>query len=57
MAFNDTGIQVDGARNLIVRNSASWNTVDYDVPADPTNSVGTIRVSPAGAGAWDNFTY
>lgn len=57
VAFNDTGIEVDGARNLIVRNSASWNTVDYDIPADPTNSVGTIRVSPAGAGAWDNFAF
>jgi parallel beta-helix repeat protein len=41
---NDTGIDVDGTGNLVVRNSAAGNTINYDIV--PTNKVGMI-ISPA----------
>ncbi len=52
---NDRGIDVEATGNLIVRNSASGNSTNYNIVAG--NSVGTIVVSPAGAGAWDNFAF
>ncbi|MCF7863960.1 MAG: right-handed parallel beta-helix repeat-containing protein [Kiritimatiellales bacterium] len=41
----DRGIDVDGIGNLIVRNSASGNTVNYEIASG--NSVGTIISTPA----------
>jgi parallel beta-helix repeat protein len=52
---NDRGIDVDCANNLIVKNSASGNTVEYDIVAG--NKVGTISTDPTTAGAWDNFDF
>ena len=49
------GIDVDTYGSLIIRNSASGNTTDYDIAAD--NDVGTIQTTPVGAGAWDNFRF
>lgn len=54
VTMNDIGIKVDGANNLIVRNSANGNTSDYDI--GPANGVGNIVTNlVGGAGAWDNF--
>ena len=52
---NDRGIDVDFAGNLIIRNSASGNTIDYDIVAG--NDIGSIVLTPIGAGAWDNFRF
>ena len=52
---NDRGIDVDVAGNFIVRNTASGNTVNYDIAV--SNDVGSIRLSPVTAGAWDNFEF
>jgi parallel beta-helix repeat protein len=52
---NDRGIDVDATGNLIVRNSASGNGVDYDIVTG--NDIGTVQTTPAGAGAWDNFSF
>lgn len=65
----DRGIDVDGANNLIIRNSASGNTVNYSIVAN--NKVGVIVAAPnsalingssggAGLGTtdpWANFSY
>lgn len=54
MTRNDIGIDVDGLDNLVVRNTAIYNTgLDYDIAAG--NEVGTIVSTIAGAGPWDNF--
>ncbi|MCH7527180.1 MAG: right-handed parallel beta-helix repeat-containing protein [Planctomycetes bacterium] len=52
---NDRGIDVDVAGNFIVKNTASGNGNDYVIVNG--NDVGTIQVSPVGAGAWDNFRF
>jgi parallel beta-helix repeat protein len=52
---NDRGIDVDGADNLIVKNSAAGNTSEYDIVAN--NKVGTISTDPITAGPWDNFDF
>jgi parallel beta-helix repeat protein len=53
---NQTGIDVDGTENLIVRNMATGNTsMNFDIVGG--NQVGTIRASPVGAGPWDNFEF
>lgn len=52
---NDRGIAVDTAGNIIVRNTARGNTTNYDPGTG--NDTGTIRTSPVGAGAWDNFSF
>ena len=45
MTDNDTGIDVDIAGNVIIRNSASGNTTNnYDIVAG--NKVGTIVLAP-----------
>jgi len=51
----DRGIDVDTYGSLIIRNSASGNTTDYDIAAN--NDVGTIQTTPVGAGAWDDFSF
>ncbi|MBI5765333.1 MAG: right-handed parallel beta-helix repeat-containing protein [Planctomycetes bacterium] len=65
----DRGIDVDGANNLIIRNSATGNTVNYSIVAN--NKVGVIVAAPnsgaingssggAGLGTtdpWANFSY
>lgn len=55
MTDNDRGLNVDIAGNLIVRNSASGNSLNYDIISG--NDTGTIQTSPVGAGAWDNFSF
>ena len=56
MVQNDNlGIDVNHSGNLIVRNSASENATSYSIVGG--NDVGTIRTSPVGAGAWDNFEF
>ena len=66
---NDRGIDVDQLGNFIVRNTASANTVNYDIVAN--NKVGVIVSAPnsgaisgstggSGVGStdpWANFTY
>jgi len=52
---NDRGIDVDGPNNLIVKNSAVSNTVEYDIVGG--NKVGTISTDPTTANAWANFDY
>jgi len=50
---NDRGIDVDVSTNLIVRNTCSGNTTNYEIVAG--NAVGTITNTPVGVGPWDNF--
>jgi parallel beta-helix repeat protein len=52
---NDRGIDVDDVNNLIVKNSATGNTTEYDIVAG--NKVGTISADPTIAGPWDNFDF
>jgi parallel beta-helix repeat protein len=66
---NDRGIDVDAAGNLIIRNSASGNTSNYEIVAN--NKVGPIVLAPdslaisgdtggAGVGStnpWANLSY
>ncbi|MGH9869657.1 MAG: right-handed parallel beta-helix repeat-containing protein [Candidatus Polarisedimenticolia bacterium] len=51
--LNFYGILVDGAANLVVKNSASDNMVPFDIT--PGNKVGPISTNPATAGPWANF--
>jgi hypothetical protein len=44
---NDRGIDVDGDRNVIIRNTCGFNTVDYDIVAN--NKVGVIVSAPNSA--------
>ena len=55
MTDNDRGIDVDVTGNLIVKNSASGNTTNYDIAAG--NKTGTISTDPTTAGPWDNFSF
>ena len=69
MTLNDRGIDVDFGGNLIVRNSASGNTTDYEISTH--NKVGVIVSGPnsgaisgstGGAGVgptapWANFSF
>lgn len=41
---NDRGIDVDADRNVIIRNTCGFNTVDYDIVAN--NKVGVIVAAP-----------
>jgi hypothetical protein len=41
---NDRGIDVDADRNVIIRNTCGFNTVDYDIVAN--NKVGVIYPAP-----------
>jgi len=52
---SDRGIDVDSSGSLIVKNSASGNTTNYDIAA--SNKVGTISTDPTTAGPWDNFSF
>ncbi|MCA9281166.1 MAG: right-handed parallel beta-helix repeat-containing protein [Phycisphaeraceae bacterium] len=53
---NDYGVRVISNGNLIVRCSASGNSVaNFNLAAG--NDSGTIQTSPVGAGAWDNFEF
>jgi parallel beta-helix repeat protein len=66
---NDRGIDVNAGGNIIIRNSASNNTINYDIVAN--NKVGTLLVPPnsgaisgnvgaAGLGTsdpWANFAF
>jgi hypothetical protein len=49
VAFNDRGIDVDGAANVIIQNTATRNTNNYDITAN--NIFGAIvdRTAPAAA--------
>ena len=51
---NDRGYDVSGGGNMIVRNTARGNTIDYYIPTS-NNEVGTIVRSFVDAGAWDNL--
>ncbi len=60
VAANATGIQIDGSRNLIVRNTASANTASYTIAAG--NAFGQIvNVSGTGSFAstdpWQNLIF
>lgn len=55
VTHNDRGIEVNDDSNLIVRNSAANNIVEYDIVAG--NKVGTISTDPTTAGPWDNFEF
>ena len=48
-------ILVTNSGNTITRNRVSSGAASYNVAAN--NSVGTIQLSPVGAGAWDNFAF
>jgi len=52
---NDRGIDVDGNNNIIVKNTASANIIEYDIVGG--NKVGTISTDPTTAGPWDNFDF
>jgi parallel beta-helix repeat protein len=52
---NDTGIDVDTAGNVIMRNSASGNTVEYDIVVG--NDVGPIGTAAASTSPWANIDY
>ena len=55
-ASNQIGIDVNATNNVIVRNTSSGNILtDFDVVGG--NQLGTIKSTPAGAGAWDNFDF
>jgi len=49
------GIVVANTGNIIVRNVARDNGVNYDIVAG--NDAGTMQTSPVGAGPWDNFDF
>lgn len=55
VAANDRGIWVTGTPNVIVKNSARGNTVEYDIQSG--NVAGAIATTPVGAGSWDNFDF
>jgi parallel beta-helix repeat protein len=55
VANNDYGIHVSTNGNLVVRNSASGNSTNYEIATG--NDTGTIQTTPVGAGAWDNFQF
>ncbi len=50
---NAVGIRVDGTGNLVVRNSASFNTLEYQVVGG--NEFAAISTNPDTAGPWANF--
>jgi parallel beta-helix repeat protein len=55
---NDRGIDVDAAGNLVIRNSASGNTTDYDIVAGNKDA----QVLSPGSGfastdPWANFSF
>jgi parallel beta-helix repeat protein len=52
---NGVGIQVDSSPNLIIKNSGSGNTVEYNIATG--NKVGPISTDPATAGPWANFDF
>ena len=52
---NDKGIDLYGAPNLIVKNTAGGNTEEYDI--SPLNNMANISIGPDGAGPWDNFKF
>lgn len=60
VSSNDSGIEVDAAAadNLVIRNSARANTVNYALAA-ATNQFGPVHAAlgliPAGVGPWANF--
>ena len=52
---SDRGIDVDAAGNLIIRNSASGNTTNYDIVGG--NDVGPIGTAAASASPWANIAF
>lgn len=52
---NDRGIDVDLAGNTIFKNSASGNTVNFDIVAG--NDVGPIGTAAAAASPWANIAF
>jgi parallel beta-helix repeat protein len=63
-AYNDRGIDVDDSGNIIIKNTASNNTTDYDIAADNSygpivdvTSAGDISSDPNAAHPWANFKY
>ena len=52
---NDVGIDVPGLGHFIIKNTASGNGQNYDI--HEFNEVGSIKTTPVGAGAWDNFSF
>jgi parallel beta-helix repeat protein len=60
LTYNDRGLQVDADGNLIIKNSTSGNTTDYDIFSG--NAVGDIlNLSPGGtitsSNPWANFRF
>ena len=55
-AKNFKGIGSAYSGNIIVRNTASGNTNSNYSTVSGSN-IGTIRTTPVGAGAWDNFSF
>jgi hypothetical protein len=59
VAYNDRGVDADGTDNIIIKNSATGNTTNYDIAAG--NVVGQIIDMTGGgtidADAWANFRY
>ena len=63
-AYNDRGIDVDDSGNIIIKNTASNNTTDYDIaagnsygPIVDVTSAGDISSDPNAAHPWANFKY
>jgi parallel beta-helix repeat protein len=52
---NDRGIDVDAVNNLIVKNSASSNDIEYSIVGG--NKVGATSADPTTAGPWANFDF
>jgi parallel beta-helix repeat protein len=50
---NDRGIEVDGLDNVIVRNSATVNTTNYDIVAG--NDIGPLGTAATATSAWANI--
>ncbi len=51
---NDRGLDVDVTDNLLLRNSAHGNTIEYDVVL---GTVAGLSTNPITAGPWDNFEF
>ena len=51
---NDRGIDVDAAGNVIIRNSATANTVNYDIVVG--NDVGPIGTAALATSPWANIS-
>jgi hypothetical protein len=54
VASNDRGLDIDNIDNLLLRNSAHGNTVEYDAVL---GTLAGLSFDPETAGPWDNFEF